>query len=159
MKYASLLLSFLFLLSACEERTYIYEVSDLEVEPNNSGKDKEKSPEQFLNIAYANLYQQALSPNQLVDVKNVITSIGDKQVAYEAVIAKMMNDPGIIIPGETEMRANLEQFVLDTYKRFYVRIPTEAERTFWINFLEANPDVTPDLVYFAFATSNEYYFY
>jgi hypothetical protein len=156
---AFLLMASLFTTYGCEERPYIYEVNDIDVEPNNSGKNKEKSQEQFINIAYANLYQRPLSPNQLVDVSNVITSIGDKQVAYETIIAKMMGDPNISIPTSQEMRDDVEGFVLETYKRFFVRIPTEAEKTFFINFIESNPNVTPELVYFSFATSNEYYFY
>ncbi|MEO1713972.1 MAG: hypothetical protein AAFU60_11635, partial [Bacteroidota bacterium] len=64
-----------------------------------------------------------------------------------------------VIPSNQEMRADIETFIEETYKRFYVRIPTEAEKTWWINYLESNTDVDPELVYFSFATSNEYYFY
>ena len=144
---------------SCKEKTYYYEVNEVEIEPNNSGKTKQKSVEQFINIAYANLNQQALSPDQLVDITNVIASIGDKQVAFEVVIAKMITDPDVSIPSESEMRTDVETFIVETYKRFYVRLPTEAEKTFWINYINSNPTVTPETVYFAFATSDEYYYY
>ncbi|MBR9922012.1 MAG: hypothetical protein GYB31_14320 [Bacteroidetes bacterium] len=157
--YTIILFSFLFVLPACKEKTYYYEVNEIEVEPNNSGKTKQKSVEQFINIAYANLNQQALSPDQLVDITNVITSIGDKQIAFETVIAKMITNPDISIPTESEMRTDIGLFVTETYKRFYVRLPTEAEKTFWINYIESHPTVTPEMVYFSFATSDEYYFY
>lgn len=153
------LLVCLFLFSCNEEKTYLYEVNTLNIEQNNAGKTKEKSTEQFLNIAYANLYQTALSPSQLVKLSNIVASIGDKQVAYETIIAKMMADDAVILPDNEEMRNDLEQFIIDTYKRFYVRIPTEAERTWWINYLESHPNLTSEHVYFSFATSNEYYYY
>ena len=155
-----LLLSFLFfVLFACKEKSYIHEVDEINVTQNNADKDKEKSPEQFINITYANLYQEPLSPNNLVDITDVITSIGDKQVAYETVIAKMMADPAVILPTKESMLANMESFIVDTYKRFYVRLPSEAEITWWENYIESNPNLTPELIYFSFATSNEYYFY
>ncbi|MGK0366646.1 MAG: hypothetical protein ACI85O_003721, partial [Saprospiraceae bacterium] len=122
-----------FLASSCTEETVIYDVSPITVTPNNGGKTKEKSTEQFLNIAYANLYQTALSPSELVELTNIINSIGDKQVAYETVIAKMMSDSDIILPSTDSMRSDLVSFITETYKRFYVRNPTEAEKTWWIN--------------------------
>lgn len=154
-----LYLSMLLLLFSCKENTYVYELTDLEIQPNNAGKTKEKSQEQFINVAYANLYQTALAPNQLVAISDVITSIGDKQVAIETVIAKMMSDPNVQLPSNSEMRADIPRFVEETYKRFFVRIPTEAEKTFFTNFIHSNPQLEPEHVYFAFATSNEYYHY
>jgi hypothetical protein len=143
----------------CKEEQYVYEVNDVEVNPNNSEKDKEKTVPQFISILYANIYQKALSPDDLVDISELIASIGDKRIAYETVLAKMITDPDIVIPTNGEMRANIEQFVIDTYKRFYVRFPTEAEKTYLTNYIESNPDVTPVLVYFSFATANEYNYY
>ena len=148
-------------LSSCKENSYYYEVNDVLVTPNNAVKTKQKTPEQYLSILYANLYQQALSPSQLVELSDVVKSIGDKQVAYETIVAKMMTDSEVqeLLPKMNEMRANLDQFIRDTYQRFYVRFPTEAEKTYWVNYLESHPNVTPEHVYFAFATSDEYYHY
>lgn len=148
-----------FLASSCTEETVIYDVSPITVTPNNGGKTKEKSTEQFLNIAYANLYQTALSPSELVELTNIINSIGDKQVAYETVIAKMMSNSDIILPSTDSMRSDLVSFITETYKRFYVRNPTEAEKTWWINYLTTRTNLTAEHVYYAFATSNEYAFY
>ena len=149
----------LLLFAACKEKTYYYEVNDIEVLPNNADKDKQKSQEQFINIAYANLFQQPLSSNELVDLSQLVTSIGDKQVAFEAIIAKMIGDPDVALPSEQEMRSDVEAFVIETYKRFFVRLPTEAEKTFFVNFIESHPNLTPEHLYFTFATCNEYYYY
>ncbi len=159
MRYHYLSFLFLMLLISCTDRSYVYEVETLSIEPNNAEKDKEKTTEQYLNIVYANLFQTALSPNQLVDMTETITSIGDKQLAYETILAKLITDPSIAIPSNEEMRADLDLFISDTYKRFLVRLPSEAEKSWWKNYIKVRPNLTPDLVYFAFASSNEYYYY
>lgn len=150
---------FLFLVSSCTEETVIYDVNPITVTSNNGGKTKEKSVEQFLNVVYANLYQTALSPSELVRLTNIVTSIGDKQVAYETIIAKMMNDPDVVLPSTEFIRSDLSAFITETYKRFYIRNPTEAEKTWWINYLETRTNLTAEHVYYSFATSNEYNFY
>lgn len=143
----------------CTEETVIYEITPLAVSSDKGGKTKEKTTEQFLNVVYANLYQTALSPSELVRLTNVVTSIGDKQVAYETIIAKMMTDPAVSLPSTQEMRADLPAFIVETYKRFYVRNPSEAEKEWWENYLETHINLTPEHVYFTFATSDEYNFY
>ena len=166
MKKANTLLKTFFLvvlgalaMVSCKENSYIYEVNEVSVSPNNSEKNKEKSVEQYVAILYANLFQQALSPDQQVDLANLIASIGDKQIAFETITAKLITDPNIKLPTNEEMRADVSAFVIDTYRRFYVRNPTEAERTYFVNYIESRPHVTPVLIYYAFATSNEYYYY
>jgi hypothetical protein len=74
-------------------------------------------------------------------------------------VSKYMNDPDVKIPSESSMRDDPEAFVRDTYTRFLVRQPTEAELQWMINFIESRPSLTPELVYFSFATSNEHVHY
>ena len=145
--------------TACKEKSVIYEIDQVTVLPNNAGKDKEKTSEQYVNILYANLFQQALSPSQQVDLAELITSIGDKQIAYETIIAKFMKDPSVSLPSNSEMRNDVGKFVSDMYRRFYVREPTQAEKTFFVNYINSRPNISPEHIYFAIATSNEYYFY
>ncbi len=149
----------LLLFSNCKEESYIYEVNEVTIGSNPSDDKKQKTNEQYINILYANLYQKALSPNKLYELSSVIQSIGDKQVAYETIVAKMLNDPEVVLPTAQEMRADLGGFITETYKRFYVRLPSEAEKSYFVNFLESHPDIEPEHVYFSMATSNEYYYY
>jgi hypothetical protein len=69
------------------------------------------------------------------------------------------NDPGVQLPSVEEMNSDPDAFIEDTYKRFFVRVPSEAEKTWIRNFIQTNPYLTPELVYFAFALSNEYQYY
>ena len=136
------------LFSSCEvEDYYVYGINDIEITPVNSEKDKAKTEAQYISILYTNLFQKA------------IESIGDKQIAFDMLVSKYMNDPEVKLPTDESMRENPEQFVRNTYSRFYVRQPTEAELQWMINYIESRPALTTELVYFSFATSNEHFHY
>lgn len=100
-----------------------------------------------------------MSADEIYEVSRCIESIGDKELAREVIISNFMNKPGVILPSAEEMNANMDAFIDETYVRFLVRYPSEAERTYVRNFIEGNPFMTPELVYFSFALSNEYMFY
>ena len=152
-----LILSFCF--SACKEDDLVYDINQLQSSSYNANKNKLKSISQYISIVYANLFQQALSSNELVEITRCIESIGDKEVAHEIILSNFMNSQDVILPSDSLMRADLDVFLEDTYKRFYVRDITEAEREFFLNFLNSNPNVSAEMVYMSFALSNEYQFY
>lgn len=136
-----------------------FEVNKVSLYPSIAAKDKMKSQEQYVSILHTNLFQQALSGNELVQIIDCLESIGDKELGREVLISNFMNEPTVILPSDSVMRANPEKFVMETYERFFVRIPSEGEKTWFINFIEANPQLSSELVYFAFALSNEYLYY
>lgn len=147
-------------LSSCKkEREAIYEVNDEQVGPDNPYKDKLKSPEQYVTVLYANLFQRALPINELLDITDVILSIGDKELAREVLISNFMNEMDVLYPSDTIMRDDPSAYLDEAYKRFLVRKPSKLEKEWFINFLAANPDLSSEMVYFAFALSDEYLFY
>ena len=154
------LLALLLVIGACKpEKDYIFDVNEVETLPADAEKTILKTEEQYISVLYANLFQKALSANELVEIKKVIESIGDKETVYEVILSSFMNQPGKIIPSDDAMRADIGQFIDDTYRRFYVRKPTAAEKEWFKNFILADDNVTPELVYMSFALSNEYLYY
>lgn len=151
----------LLLLTYCkkEEDLLLYEVETGNIAPPNANKSKEKTEEQYVSILYTNLFQKAISINLLVDYTEAIMSVGDKELAHEILVSSFMNDPSVIIPSNSFMRSQPDAFLEETYKRFYVRYITEAERKYFKDYINANPDVTAEHIYVAFALSNEYLFY
>jgi hypothetical protein len=145
--------------TSCKESYVVYGVEDLEITPVNAGKDKAKSDAQYISVLYTNMFQAAIGPNQMLQAKNAIESIGDKQVAYDILVSKYMNDPDVKLPTNASMREDPETFVRNTYKRFLIRQPTEAELQWMINYIVSRPSLTSELVYFSFATSNEHFHY
>jgi hypothetical protein len=157
-RHIMLCLGMLILLSACRKEP-IYEVNTMHLLPPSANKDREKSNEQYLAVLHANLFQTALSANELFKLHQCIESIGDKELAREVIISNFMNKPGVIIPSNEEMHADIDAFITSTYERFLVRRPTEAEKTWFRNYIQADPNVSAELVYFSFALSNEYLYY
>ena len=149
----------LFTFASCKKEDPIYDVNQIQSTSYNANKNKLKSPAQYISILYANLFQKALSANELVEITRCIESIGDKEVAHEIVLSNFMNKSGVTLPSDSFMRSDLNGFLEETYKRFYVRDITEAEREFFLNFFESHPDLSAEMVYYAFALSNEYQFY
>ena len=158
-KYFLSFLIFIILFSSCKKDDPVYSINQIQANAYNANKTKLKSPSQFISILYANLFQKALSANELVEITRCIESVGDKELVHEVIISNFMNRDEVTLPSDSLMRADLEAFIEETYRRFYVRDITAAEREFFINFFNANPDVSAEMVYTAFSLSNEYQFY
>lgn len=164
-----LIISLIFLLYSCKKNTQvinqkivdnvIYEVGNEVIYQDNSEKNKQKSNTQYISILYANLFQTPISTSDLTDLSEVRIAVGDKQVVDELIINNYINDTNVQIPTNQTMRNDIEQFVEDTYIRFFLRLPNAYEKHFLKNTIESDPDLTPELIYSAFATSNEYKFY
>jgi len=147
------------LTTSCKKDDVIYDVNQVNATSYNANKNKLKTIPQYISILYANLFQKALSANELVEITNCIESIGSKEVAHEIILSNFMNKSGVILPSDSLMRIDVNAFIEQTYKRFYVRDLTEAEREFFLNFFASHPDVSVEMVYSAFSLSNEYQFY
>jgi hypothetical protein len=147
------------LLQACNKENDIFELQTPVLSADNSSKTKLKTNEQFINILYTQLFQTAPTEDYLSALSTILTSIGDQLLAREVVIANFFNSPDVQLPSNEEMRSNISDFVDETYKNFYLRLPGAAEKAWVTRFIETQPDFTPELVYFAFALSNEYLFY
>lgn len=154
------LLLLLVIATSCQKETeYIYQVNDVNTLPQDVVKTTPKTNEQYISILYANLFQKALSADKLMEVVDLVESVGDKESVYEIIISSFMNDPSKIIPTNQEMRADPDAFIDETYARFLVRRPSEAEKTWFRNYIESNANITPEHVFISFALSNEYRFY
>jgi hypothetical protein len=158
--FAGVLIVSLFLFSCKKEITPDqYQVNEVELYPSINAKTKIKSREQYVSILYTNLFQQALSGNRLVQIIDCLESIGDKELGREVLVSNFMNEPSVILPSDSIMRAEPETFIRDTYERFFIRIPSEAEISYFRNLILTNPQLRPELIYVAFALSNEYLYY
>ena len=157
-KLLLIFLCFPLLFSSCRKDD-VYELNEVQATSYNANKNKLKSSNQFISILHANLFQKALSANELVEISRCIESIGDKEVAHEIVLSNFMNKEGVIIPSDSIMREDLDLFIEESYKRFFVRDITEAEREFFLSFFDSHPNVSAEMVYMAFSLSNEYQYY
>jgi hypothetical protein len=149
--------------SACKKKdSNTYEVVDTNTYGNNLDKDKSKSNIEFHSILSTNLFQKPSSINELSRTDRVMQSCGDKSLINEVIISNYMNSANVKLPSRKMMTDSTERFIEETFIRFFIRRPTEAEKTWFTNFINANksnPNFRPELVYTAFAASDEYMFY
>ena len=80
------------------KKDVIYDVEPLPVLQPSANKDKLKTTEQYVAILHANLFQAALSADQLFEVSECFESIGDQELAREVLISNFFNAPGVIMP-------------------------------------------------------------
>jgi hypothetical protein len=148
------------LLQSCQkEKEALFEINPVDLYSSAAEKDKEKTNAQYISILYTNLFQSAISSNQIFELDEAFRSIGDQEIAKEVLISNFFNNANVSLPTTEEMNADIDTFIIDTYKRFLLREPNEAEKLWIKNFIQSHPYVTPEIVYFSFALSNEYKYY
>ena len=158
-----------FLFSSCKKETtivnqpvvdnYIYDINGENLYQSNVEKDKQKTSEQYISILYANLFQSSVPQNDLVELAELRLCIGDKQAADELILNNFVNSGNTTIPTDAEMRADIDKFIEATYLRFFLRNPNAYEIFELKKEIEEDDELTPELIYQAFALSNEYKFY
>lgn len=155
------LLSVCFLASCKQEKEYqyVFEVNEENLYQSNVDKTKQKTPEQYISILYSNLFSTTVPQQDLSQLAEVRASIGDKQMADEMILNDFVNSGSSTTPTDQEMRANIEQFIEDTYLRFFLRKPSPYEILELKQEIEGDTELTPEMIYQAFALSNEYKFY
>ena len=137
----------------------VYRLDTVAVYASGAEKTKVKSASQYQSILYNDIYQKSIPSNKLNDLSVLSSAIGDKGLANELVATGYLKDPGALLPSPAQMRADISKFVQETYLRFYLRQPTETELYYFTELIKADPNITPDQVYAAFITSNEYSYY
>ena len=161
-KHINLVIIFIVLITNiyCTKEIHLqYQVNAANIYETKAQKFKAKNEAEYISILYTNLYQKAIDPMILFQAQSVLYSIGDQNVAKEMLLSGYFNNPNIKIPSDAEMRKDIPTFITDTYKRFYLRYPTEAEKMYFTNYIKNNQTVTVEMIYTAFSTSDEYSFY
>ncbi len=137
----------------------IYEITPVSVYANNAEKTKQKSAEHFISILYSNLTDKSIPADDLGNLAELALSVGDKELMNRVLLENMLADPQISIPSNEEMRSNITAFVNGTYLKFYLRNPTAYEAYYFQDLINHDSTITSEMVYAAFAQSNEYLFY
>ena len=148
-------------MSGCQQPqdVYIYEVNEVAVKQQSADKQNLKSDLEFLSLAYSDLFGEPIPNNILNQMLQAYQSLGDKALIADILIRNMLNEPNASVPSDADMRSDIKQFVEDTYLLFYVRQPSDYERWYFEELISSQSDITPEMVYYAFLTSDEYRFF
>lgn len=142
-----------------KETTLIYGVDDVLVTKDQSEKTVSKTMVEFISIAYADVFGLTISQNDLGILSLLYLAFGDKVLIEDVLVKNMLNSPEANLPSDAEMRANIGQYVKNTYIKLYNREPNELESFTLTEKINANEAMTSAMVYYAMMTSNEYRFY
>lgn len=142
-----------------KEYQYVFEVNEENLYQSNVDKTKQKTPEQYISILFSNLFSTTVPQQDLSQLAEVRASIGDKQMADEMILNDFVNSGNASTPTDQEMRADIDQFIEDTYIQFFLRKPSPYEVLELKQEIESDAELTPEMIYQAFALSNEYKFY
>ncbi len=167
MKKIFLLLLVISSLTACKKTVIqnhvydnvIYDVGKTAVYQSAAQKTRQKTTTQFISILYSDLFQSAIPNNQLNDLSILYLANGDKNMITEMLVSNYMNTTGVKLPSNTDMRADVDKFINNTYIHFYLRYPTSYELYYLKNMIQNDANITPELVYSSFVLSDEYWFY
>ena len=152
-----LLISIFF--SCKKDVSYVYGVKDVTVNQPGANKPNVKSTIEFISIAYSDLFGTTISSSDLTSLSLCYLAFGDKKFIEDLIIRNFLNKTGVIIPSQTQMNADVPAFVQATYRKFYTRDPNEFEKWQVVNYINSTSNITPELVYYSFMTSDEYRYY
>ena len=145
--------------SCTKEKTYLYEVNDVNVRQPENNKTTAKTTTEFISIAYSDLFSTTISNAKLVELNTAYSSFGDKKLIEDRIIRQFLADTTLVIPTSAVMRNDISFFITKSYNKFFNRPPVEYERTHLQNIIQNYTTVTPAMLYYSFMTSNEYRYY
>ncbi len=145
------------LITSCDDQgNVIFGLEDVTIKQEGIEKPNIKTNIEFISIAYSDLIGKSITSDELSALSLAYDSFGDSKTIEDLIIRNILRRPDATIPNEVQMRNNIDQFVIDTYRKFFNRDPNEFEQWFLTTEIEKNPDVTPEVVYYGIMTSNEY---
>ncbi len=155
-----LLLFVVLAFTACKkEQIYVYDVNDVTVRQPDADKPNVKSTTEFISIAYSDLFGTQITQAKLVNLQLAYAAFGDLKLMEEMIIKNFLNESGVDIPSDAEMRNDVGTFVDDSYIKFYNRRPNEFEKWHVVSAINNDSQLTPELLWFSMMTSNEYRYY
>ena len=156
----TLLLFVVLLAAGCKKNTvFLYDVNPVEVSNTGSNKPNVKTDDEFISIAYSDMFGATIPQAELEELALTYRSYGDKRLIIDMIIRNFINSTTAVLPSDTDMHSDPGAFVENAYKKFYVREPNEFEKWFVTNQIETDTAVSAASIYYAFMTSNEYRFY
>ena len=148
----------LLLTTACTKPEAIYEVEPVTVNVQGGTKRALKSERQFISGAFADVLKKQMTSDELDEAMICYNAMSDKDLMRDMIIRDMLKRSSRI-PSSTEMRADTEKFVQETYVRFYKRDPSDLERWTVKQQIDQDTSLLPVMIYYAFMSGEEYRYY
>ncbi len=145
--------------SCSKEKTYVFDVKNVDVKQQSGVKGTAKSTTEFISIAYADLFGTTISNDDLAKLFTAYSAFGDKKLIEDRIIRNFLDLPGTNIPTSQVMRNDIPTFITNSYKKLFNRNPNEFEKYYLKNLVQNDTSITSEMMYYSFMTSNEYRYY
>ena len=146
--------------TACKKKkVYVYEITPVTAKKESKNKNSVKTPNEFISLAYSDLFGVSISAKKLHYLNEGYTLFGDKRYIESVIIRNFLNDPQLQLISTQSMRANPKNFVTKAYKSLFAREITEYELQYLTNYINTTPTLTSKLFYHSLLSSNEYRYY
>ena len=162
MRYKSLaaVLIITLLFASCKKEVQtVYQVQNQVLYQDAAQKTNLKTTNQFISIAYNDLYSASITTAELNTLNTCLEAFGDQATMEDIIVKNLLQNAGSNIPTSSVMRGDIPTFVTQTYIRFYNRQPTAQEAWKMQSLIQQNTDMTPQMVYYAMMTGTEYRYY
>jgi hypothetical protein len=157
MKKVIYLLACILVLGSCQKETlWLYEVNTETIKLSEIDKEAVKKDLEFISFVHMDLFGKPIDSEELTQAVKCYAANGDKAMITDRLIRSYLNKSTLVVPTQTQLSIDPESFILETYKKFYHRSPSELELWYLKNYISTNTSVTPVMIYYAFLTSDEY---
>jgi hypothetical protein len=134
----------------------VYEAPTIHLKAPSLDKPNRKSTAQFLSIAWSDLFGSSIPPNELRQWLFAYEAFGDLKLMEEMIIKALISKAKDQIPAGEDMRDNLPEFIRNTYFRFLKRDPLPHEAWELEKMIRDDPGLSPEMIWYAVLTSDEY---
>lgn len=147
-----LLLSSL-VLTGCGEKK---DLGEIIVSGNATKKRQLKTHEQFIQIAYIDLFNKTISPQRLSSAKQIFDSQGDDDISCRLYIRQLLKEATDQIPAANIVKQDPEKFVEQSYLKFMGRYPNGYEKKLLEDDIKADTSASAAKIYYILMTTQEY---
>jgi hypothetical protein len=153
MKFCIATFFFVIMVLGCHRTTDLGEIT---IANSSIKKRQKKTHEQFIQIAYIDLFNKTIESQRLSWTKNTFDSQEDDDINYSLFIKKIIDEASTQIPSDSVMRRETNKFIEDSYLNFYGRYPNGYEKKSLVDIITNDKGMSVKKIYYVLMTSEEY---
>jgi hypothetical protein len=153
MKFYITTFFFVIMVLGCHRTTDLGEIT---IANSSIKKRQKKTHEQFIQIAYIDLFNKTIESQRLSWTKNTFDSQEDDDINYSLFIKKIIDEASTQIPSDSVMRRETNKFIEDSYLNFYGRYPNGYEKKSLVDIITNDKGMSVKKIYYVLMTSEEY---
>jgi hypothetical protein len=119
-------------------------------------KQHYKTHDQFIQIAYIDLFNKTIEPQRLERVKQLFDSQGDDDINYDLFIKELIKEASPGLPPDAVMKGDPGKFADQSYLKFFGRHPSGYEKKILVDEINNNKSVSVSRIYYILMTTEEY---